>query len=164
MFYQLDQATRQDAIKALGDDDIAPGDRNDIFCSLRFGYSMKEATLVKNQLKEEYDIHATIIDVPEGEDIAEQVAVKLDEAKMALIFGCETYGFGTVSYSTKQELEFIISEKKPFFFIKMCDQFSEASTRMTLPDDSAHGKWEHGKPMPPNLLADIVKRFEALES
>jgi len=95
----------------------------DIFCSLRFGNSMYEARQVQEKLKAKHNINAVIINVPEGEDIANQVAQKLDKARLVLIFGCETYGQGTVSFSTKEELRFILSEKKPFFLIKMCDRF-----------------------------------------
>ena len=101
--------------------------------------------------------------VPEGKDIAEEVAKKIDEAKLVLIFGCESYGIGTVSYSTKQELEFVLSEKKPYFLIKMCDRFKEARTRFVFHEGISYCMWKHGDPIPANLIADIAKRFEALE-
>jgi len=134
----------------------------DIFCSLRFGNSMYEARQVQEKLKAKHNINAVIINVPEGEDIANQVAQKLDKARLVLIFGCETYGQGTVSFSTKEELRFILSEKRPYFLIKMCDRFIESNARMAFHDGISYKIWKHGEPMPEDLVSSIVKRFEGI--
>ena len=159
MFNKL---ANQVAIKSITPSESL-GDNVDIFCSLRFGNSMAEAKLVQQRLRDEHKLNAVIINVPEGEDIADQVAKKLDEAKLVLIFGCETYGVGTVSFSTKEELQFVLSEKKPFFLIKMCDRFKEARTRMALHEGIMYTAWKHGEPIPETLVADIARRFNTLD-
>ncbi|CAE7660400.1 NXNL2, partial [Symbiodinium microadriaticum] len=150
------------AVKSTDDSSVGLADKEvvDIFFSLRFGEAMDQAVMVRKLLKEQYDINGCIIEVPPGQDIAEQVAEKLNSAKMVLIFGTETYGTGTVNFSTKEELQFLMDEKKPFFLIKMCEKFSVARTRLSLSNAVSYVKWNPGDPVPDNLISEIANKFE----
>jgi hypothetical protein len=137
----------------------------DIFCSLRFVEASKEAHLIQDALKE-YKINAVIIDdVENGDDICGQVAELLDAAKMVIIFGTETYGKGTeASFSTKEELQFIMAEKKPFFLLKMCERFLESRTRFHLPNSIAYMKWTPGTELAKDIVEAIVSKFHKISS
>jgi len=93
--------------KSLGAKSTKEKESFDVFCSLRYAESLHEAKQVVVALKQRA-INATIIDIPEGDDIAAAVSDRLEQAKLAIIFGSETYGVGTTSYSTKEELQFIM--------------------------------------------------------
>mmetsp|Transcript_15281 Transcript_15281/g.23011 ORF Transcript_15281/g.23011 Transcript_15281/m.23011 type:complete len:1048 (-) Transcript_15281:291-3434(-) len=150
------------AVRAT-DEDAFSSQQNinvDIFCSLRFAEAQKEAEDVQKIMKEKYDLNCKIIQPPVGNDIAEEVATTLDAAKLVLIFGTETYGKGTVSFSTKEELQFVMDEKKPFFLLKMCDRFAESRTRLSLPNSVAYFPWPAGTPMPENLPAELMASYE----
>ncbi len=77
--------------------------------------------------------------------------------------GTKTYGLKTASgYSTSQELQFIMEEKKPFFFIKMCDRFEIDMTRFYLPNTVSYVLWTPGTPMPGNLVKEIATKLGSL--
>ena len=64
------------------------------------------------------DISTFLCSIPEGESIPRQVAQNLVKAKLVVIFGTKTYGKETgSSYSTYQELQYVMEEKKPFLVI-----------------------------------------------
>eukprot|EP00607_Mallomonas_marina_P001735 CAMPEP_0182435326 /NCGR_PEP_ID=MMETSP1167-20130531/75148_1 /TAXON_ID=2988 /ORGANISM="Mallomonas Sp, Strain CCMP3275" /LENGTH=189 /DNA_ID=CAMNT_0024626269 /DNA_START=1 /DNA_END=570 /DNA_ORIENTATION=+ len=135
----------------------------DVFCSLRFGEAMAQAKQVREELQSQFKLRVTIIDVPEGQDIGDAVALKIEAAKLVVIFGTETYGRGTMScFSTKEELQFIKDQNKPFFLIKMCDNFVEPRTRMILNGSVSYALWPPGTPMPTDLPANIYKRFQRI--
>lgn len=132
----------------------------DMFCSLRFAEAHPQALEIQKILREQHNLNAVIVSTPQGEDIAAQVATLLDAARMVLIFGTETYGKGTVNFSTKEELQFIMDEKKPFFLIKMCDRFAEPRTRLVLSKAVAYFLWMPNDPMPPNLIPEILAKYQ----
>lgn len=131
----------------------------DMFCSLRFAEALPQAKEVQKILKEKHNLNAVIVSTPQGEDIAAQVATLLDAARMVIIFGSETYGKGTVNFSTKEELQFIMDEKKPFFLIKMCERFAEPRTRLVLSKAVAYFLWMPNDPMPPSLIPELVAKY-----
>jgi cobalamin-dependent methionine synthase I len=140
-------------------------DKNiDIFCSLRFGEGMKYAKQVRDALRKQKNLNAVIVEVPEGNDIASVVAEMIDAAKLVLIFGTQTYGVGTVSFSTKEELQFVMDDKKPFYLIKMCDKFSEARTRLMLHKGISYKYWniKNDDPMPEDLIDQIVAKYQSV--
>ena len=63
---------------------------------------------------------ALLCEVPEGQNIKEVVVDGLDGCELAVLLGTKTYGTKTVSFSTYEEMEFVIAEGKPFFLVKMC--------------------------------------------
>lgn len=132
----------------------------DIFCSLRFAEALTQAKQIQKILRDEHNLNAVIVSTPQGEDIAAQVATLLDAARMVLIFGTETYGKGTVNFSTKEELQFVMDEKKPFFLIKMCERFAEPRTRLVLSKAVAYFPWLPQDPLPPALISEIIAKYE----
>jgi len=130
-----------------------------VFISLRFGEAMEEAKQLKAALQREgHD--AYICEVAPGDDIEEVVIKRLDAAKMVIIMGTETYGSeGTVKFSTKEELRFIMEEEKPFFLVKMCDRFKDAGTRFKLTASKSYIMWKKGTPLPSNLISELEKKY-----
>jgi hypothetical protein len=84
--------------------------------------------------------------VHEGENIA--LAENLVEAEL-VVSSMKSYGLTTESsYSTHQELQFIMEEKKPFFLIKMCDRYEHALVRLYFNTKVSYFHWhekEYGK-------------------
>lgn len=110
----------------------------EVFLSLRFAEAMEQAKMVKNGLSES-GISCFLCSVSEGHSIADAVVNNLTKAKLVVIFGSHTYGQKTDnSYSTYNELKFIHTAKKPFFLLKMCDNFLEPLALFSFTDDIAY--------------------------
>ena len=140
--------------------------RPDIFFSLRFNATgpMKEANLLQAELAKR-NVNAVIINVESGKSIAAEVIENLHQSKLAVLFATSDYGVkGTVNFSTYEELEFILQEKKPFFLIKMCDRYTDPTTRFRLPDSISYVDWRIGQPMPSDLVAKVIARFDSESS
>lgn len=130
----------------------------DIFISLRF-LEAKTHGLALQQALERLGLTVFLCNVEPGGDIAAAVIAALTTCKLAVILGTETYGKNTgVGYSTVEELRYIIQEKKPFFLVKMCDQFTEPEARFRLPDSLAYYPWQprSAAELPP---ADLVQKI-----
>ena len=137
----------------------------DIFISLRFGEAIEPARSLRAELKKR-GIHACICEVPEGQNIKKFVVDGLDRCSLVLILGTKTYGHGTVSFSTYEEMEFVISEGKPFFLVKMCERFEVAATRFNFGDSCSYFQWIPQEPIgkckdspPAALVANIATRL-----
>ena len=85
---------------------------------------------------------------------------------MAVILGTETYGQRTgSSFSTFQELRYIINDGKPFFLVKMCPAFLVPEARFRLSDDISFYPWRPATDAesaiaPPDLVQQIGSRLE----
>jgi hypothetical protein len=96
------------------------------------------------------------------------VVSALHGCKLVVIMGTESYGRDTgCPFCTKQELTFILNEKKPFFLVKMCDTFQEAIAKFSLGGNIAHYPWrprtDAEKQAPPADMVDqIVKKLNLL--
>ena len=135
----------------------------DIFFSMRFNsQELKEAAqLVQRELIGR-GINAVIIDTEQSQNIETTVIRTLEQAKLVLIFGSKDYGVDTKTlYCSFKELEYTILHDKPFFLIKMCQQFDDATTRNRLPASLLTTQWNLGQPMPVGLIDDIETKFRA---
>lgn len=75
-----------------------------------------------------HGIEAFLCDVPVGENIKMVVVEALHKCKMAIVLGTSTYGKKTKSsFSTYEEMEYIIDKQKPYFLMKMCHDYLEPS-------------------------------------
>jgi hypothetical protein len=107
--------------------------------------------------------------VPVGQSIMDAVVSALHGCKLVVIMGTATYGKDTgCPFCTKQELNYIVNQKKPFFLVKMCDTFQEATAKFNLGGDISYYPWrpvkEAEKQVPPADLVDqIVKRLSLLQ-
>ncbi len=121
---------------------------------------MEQAREVRAELAKR-ELTGRIVDVLGGGDISTQVAQGLSEAEMVVIFGTRTYGApGSVMYSTRQEMEFVMGNKKPFFLIKMCDEFEDPLTQLYLHKGIAYEAWNPPTgPMPAGLIDKIVAKY-----
>mmetsp|Transcript_28719 Transcript_28719/g.73429 ORF Transcript_28719/g.73429 Transcript_28719/m.73429 type:complete len:196 (-) Transcript_28719:114-701(-) len=133
-----------------------------VFISLRFGEAMEEAIQLKAALqKEGHD--AYLCEVAPGANIKEVVVQRLAAAKLVVIMGTKTYGApGTVNFSTKQELEYILDQEKPFFLIKMCDNFEDEMTKFNLPKSTSYVPWEKGTPLPAGVVKSLIEKYKSL--
>lgn len=113
----------------------------DIFISLRFGEALEEATALKKLLADR-GLSVFLCAVPEGESIADAIIAALDTCKLVVILATRTYGAKTAStFSTYEELNYIVEQRKPYFLVKMCEQYAEARTRFHLPSHISYYPW-----------------------
>jgi small GTP-binding protein len=130
-----------------------------VFISLRFAESEKEANTLKSAL-EEKGISTFLCAVHPGGDIRREIVNALSSCQLAIILGTKTYGKDTgVGYSTFEELRFIHGERKPFFLVKMCERFEEPETRFLLDSSVCFIKWFPGSQMPSDLITKIVEKL-----
>ena len=139
----------------------------DIFISLRFNEARPAGNALQAAL-EAKNMSVFLCDVAPGENLASAVVNALTHCKLAVIFGTETYGQETASsFSTFQELRYIVDKKKPFFLLKMCDAFVEARTDFHLPSTISYYPWrpateQERNAAPPDLIEQIVSRLETV--
>jgi hypothetical protein len=134
-----------------------------IFISLRFAEAGNEATALKSAL-EARGISTFLCAVLPGDDIATEIVNALHDCKLAIIMGTKTYGKDTgAGFSTFEELRFI-HKKKPFFLIKMCEQFEERETIFRLDSSVSYFQWLPGRPMAGDLVALVLERLASVAS
>ena len=136
---------------------------HEIFLSLRFGEAMAEAKALRQAIAS-CGKSAFICEVAAGEDIKTAVIQKLVQARLVVVLGTATYGVGTVNFSTKEEMEFFLSEKIPFVLIKMCEDFEEPRTRFNFGPSVSYIEWLPGEPMPADLVPTILSALEQARS
>ena len=90
----------------------------------------------------------------------EVIFLALDSCRLAVLLASETYGARTTSFSTYNELNFVIEEPKPFYLIKMCDKWEEATTRLKLGAGIKYKDWRGGATE--QVVAEIVAQFDGL--
>ena len=99
-----------------------------------------------------------------GVDVMENVLDAFDECKVAIIFGTESYGErGDATFSSKEELEFIMKEEMPFFLIKRCKNFKDPLAKSYLLD-APHMNWPLKSKMPKKLVNTILEYINDLET
>ena len=165
---------------------------HDIFISLRFGEAMDEAKLLQQKLSELNlsaficeipagdDIKSVVIHKLEhaklvvvlGTQTCRYFYPRSDicsfcpwKAHSVSIYIYPTYvsdGHGTVNFSTKEEMEFFLDEKIPFFLVKMCEHFEEAVTRFNFGSSVSYVKWLPGEEMPSTLPREIAEKMAAI--
>ena len=104
----------------------------DIFFSLRLEESENEAKELKAMIERTRPGVRCFLSGsnPNGTMLPIIISTALDNAKMAIIMGSKTYGRKTASnFSTYEEMDYILSENKPMFLVKMCEKWEEPQTR-----------------------------------
>ncbi len=135
-----------------------------VFLSTRFNESKPQATLLKHKL-EQAGVSTFLCDVPEGQNIAKVVMKAIDQCELVVIFGTSTYGKETdCSFSTAQELRYIVDHEKPFFLIKMCEMFLEPAAKFHLPPSIAYYQWDERVDPSDDLVRKIVTRLAAINA
>jgi hypothetical protein len=139
---------------------MSAADHPDVFISLRFGEALREGIALKAAM-EATDVRTFLCPVKRGDEVMLDVPLSLRRCKMAVIMGTATYGTKTASlYSTHEELQFIIATKKPYFLVKMCDQFTcEMAARLLINSAQDHFTWLPGSPLPIHLVLAITKKL-----
>lgn len=128
-----------------------------IFLSLRFTEAFAEAKALKDSLSKR-GISCFLCSVEEGKNIKKEIVEAIDACELMVVLGTKTYGFDTgIGFSTYNELEFAVDEKKPMFLVKMCERFDVAYTRFTLSRGISYYPWTPGSP----LDEELVNRIEA---
>ncbi|EGD73649.1 hypothetical protein PTSG_05359 [Salpingoeca rosetta] len=140
----------------------------DVFISLRFGEARHAARGLEKALQA-HGLRVFLCDIAPGGDIARAVIRSLHGCKMAVLLGTRTYGQQTASkFSTYEELRYIIDQEKPFFLVKMCDDFVEPETKFHLPSNVAYFPWlpEGGDvpdmDVPVELVDAIIAKLKTL--
>ncbi|EGD76947.1 hypothetical protein PTSG_07288 [Salpingoeca rosetta] len=116
--------------------------RKKVFISLRFGEAGHAGKLLQRELEQVHGLDVFLCDVKPGGNMEEEIITALAVCDLAVIMGTKTYGKKTPStFSTFEELRFITTERKPFFFIKMCERLEESFARFHLPDSISFFQW-----------------------
>jgi hypothetical protein len=135
-----------------------------IFISLRYAEAEPEARALQVVLRNR-GVEAFVCDELPGCELQQTVIDALYGCKLVVILGTQTYGRKTAStFSTYEELRAVKAERMPFFLLKMCDEFSENSTRFALPNTIAYYPWkpksmEERSLVPPELVDQIMARL-----
>jgi hypothetical protein len=130
-----------------------------IFISLRFAEAGDAGRSLKEAL-EACGVPTFLCDIPPGGDIKDAITNALAECDLALALGTKAYGQETTAtFSTFQEMEFIIGKQKPFFLVKMCDRFEVARTRFNFPSSISYFPWDGVGKVPDKLLEGIVQKL-----
>lgn len=134
----------------------------DFFCSLRFNDlgPLREAKLVQSELAS-LGKPTIIINTDIGGSLLDDVVQSLKASKVVIIFATDDYGEQTQSiYSSRSELVHVKETGKPFFLIKMCDEYKIETTKFLLPDTYAFIKWKVGDPMPTDLIPLLLQKLD----
>lgn len=137
----------------------------DVFLSLRFCEAEHAGQAIKLALQQR-GLSVFLCRESPGDDMTKAIIDALHECKMAVILGTEAYGRRTnVSFSTYQELRYIMSRNKPFFLVKMCHDFVEREARFRLTEDIMHYPWQPEQStanvdVPSDLVDQIVAKLE----
>ena len=76
--------------------------------------------------------------------------------------GSHSYGAKTNGlFDTCSEMNFIVSERKPYYLVKMCDEWMEPHVRMTLGANIMFKRWHSGEPMPLGIVEEILTKLRA---
>lgn len=121
---------------------------------------MDEAVALRAELQTK-GIAAYIVSVPPGVKISDDVINKISKAKLVVVLGTRTYDTGTCWYSTKEELEFVLEEKKYFFLIEMCADFEVNLAKFVVPGTS-YEEWAPGQAIPMGLADKIKHKYLTL--
>lgn len=136
------------------------------FSSLRFAEAKPRAKEMKEKLEMYEGVSCYVCSVGNSDNIQEDILKNYDEADMALIYGTNTYGRNTTegpAISTFHEMNLIVSDRKPYFLMKMCDMYAETATRLTFSDVVAYEDcraWTDG-PVSEDLVRKIVEKGAA---
>ena len=138
----------------------APRTPLDVFISFRIAESHAEALSLKEGL-ERRGYTVFLSDFKPGEKLFVAIAEAANECALAVLLATSTYGRATNDrFDTSKELGFIIDSKKPFFLIKMCNQYEEATARFQLDSGIMWVPWTPGQPMPDDLVDKVCARLE----
>ncbi|EGD77003.1 hypothetical protein PTSG_12575 [Salpingoeca rosetta] len=145
--------------------------RKKVFISLRFGEAGHAGKLLKRELEQVHGLDVFLCDVEPGGNMGKEIITNLAACDLAVIMGTKTYGKETPStFSTFQELDFIKNERKPFFFIKMCERLEESFARFHLPDSISYFPWipasrdPESMSLPPDLAPAIVDKLSHIST
>jgi hypothetical protein len=96
-------------------------------------------------------------------NLAAEIASALDACELFVVLGTTGYGEqGDSRFSTREELEFVVSRRKPICLIKRCEAFADPLTQMYLPASMLHQVWDPLTDMPEDLVDNIKAKLAAL--
>lgn len=138
-----------------------------VFVSWRMGECKDE---VKEQLQPVLEARGvTVIVVGElaGGDLLQAVTDGMEKADVYVVMGTETYGKRTSgSIDTYQEMQYIVSSRKPYFLFNMNPddslmRFKEAPANMIFNlNNISWERWRVGDPMPSKAADNIVEKLQ----
>ena len=109
-----------------------------------------------------------LCDEAPGVNLKRTIFSAFSAADLAIIAASATYGRQTTSgFSTYEEMNFLQTEKKPYFLLKMTpspnDKWEEVETRATYNMD-VWEYWAPGAPMPGDLVDKIVAKLGSVHA
>ena len=132
--------------------------RHRVFISVRLSEALEPALALKSLL-ESCGIPTFLCDVAPGGNIKTTIVKALDGCDLAVIMSSKTCGLETTaSFSTYQEMEYIIEERKPYFLVKMCERFDVSVASV------AYFPWIGEGEVPDLLLKKIIEKLNMVET
>merc|ERR1712046_526754 len=108
---------------------------------------MGEAKKLKAAL-EACALNVFLSDYLPGDPLFKGIAEAADQCRLAVLLATTTYGCATNDrFDTSKELGFIIDSKKPYFLVKMCDRYAEATARFQLDSGIMWEPWTPNMPI-----------------
>jgi hypothetical protein len=100
-------------------------EEHDVFLSFRIKEANVHAASLQQALRQR-GVKVYRADVADGDSAGQEVSKHIVHSRLIVILGTENYGEETsISYSTFNELSYVVSCKRPKFIIKMCHEFQQ---------------------------------------
>jgi len=139
----------------------------DVFISFRFAEAHREALMIKAAL-EALGLVVFLSNVSPGGDLQDVISEALGMCKFAIILATKTYGAKTNGlFDTSNEMNFIISQQKPFYLVRMIpfdENWAEMRTTVAFPPSIMQKFWlpGNGDPMPWDLVPEVCDKLRVL--
>ena len=156
------------AFMALVSEDASQGpesSKRQLFGSMRFknGGILPEAKQLRAELAK-HDAPMQIVDMSAGGDIDTSVFSGIEACDTFVVFGTAGYGQDTGNpASTFYESKFAQTNGKRIILIRMIpfeEKFEHLQARQMFGVNKLCLAWIEGEPMPPTIVADIIKAIE----
>ena len=135
----------------------------DVFISFRCGEALEEAVALKECLEERGVTVFLCTNLLPGANLQKAIYTALERSKLAVLLTSETYGRSTTSFSTYHEMNYVLDSHKPFFLVKMCDEWHEPHVRGALGNHTLYVRWITKTAMPSEVMEQLMARLGELD-
>jgi len=129
----------------------------DVFISYRISESTNETRILQKELEGQgLSVFVSEALIP-GSNMQKNIADSLMMCKLVVLMASATYGRDTGGlYSTCQELNFVMTNRKPFYLIKMCDVWEESHVQLILGGAYLYQFWTPNTKLPHGIVEEIT--------
>ncbi len=127
-----------------------------VFVSFRFAEAETEAKQIETKLSAKGVRTFVSGKQIAGDSLQRVILGAFKSAEVIVILGTRTYGKETGGlFSTLQEMNLTIEDKKKMYLFKMCDRWEEIATRAAF-SDKKYKEWKVGEPIPEGAIDEIM--------